>query len=1091
MPSDIERHRKSKQHMESFITTVRCDSPEGVALLERSKLNSQGVKRKNASVVGEEHEAKRPRNGGGETNLEEGRAELYMEDSSHPMSPTLCAEAQEGINSIEMEDSLLNDTSLWEDFEDSIEDQYGSDGNLFELNSPQKIREQTTIDAYLGQPNPNINSTQKLTTAENISNSNSSSEKMPIAKDIAMEVVKLMKEMHVDAEGNCESKTSLLQTCEVATDLGEWKKIGNITELVNKVPSIQFFYDEEMEESLVRCNICFVSLSQKEKRLKDLTPYQAARKQCPSDHGNPSTGIWHGKEKTERYIRGANSDWRLLKSILRSHLLGISTTAHGRQHYLASKELEEEEHRKENALSITKLLVKCMITDVKMKAASTHYETLLTLLDDCKVDIGQRNHSRKQMLPLLVAAEAYVDEKTSLILNQEMPATLMAPHFFGVIDKGTVNRRTSQAAYVVFQNDGRQYAYPLGAPLVYNKAMNSDDEDSEPDSIGNDSAEEATIGLPDVDGGSAKDLAGNLLSLIKLKLRMSQQDLSRYCGTTADGQYQAEQFLSTIRKETWHEQLPEDLLFCQTTIWDAAHLLNLAVTDIKDDKVGTSSNFFRNFIKRANELNHLLSRGKGFAQLEISASAKQKRAVVITPFAAQRFLSSASKQWEAIEKGFEVLHAAFATIHSGADEDFPLQYKMFGQDFVSDLLGLLDISAPISQLMVLSQSVDFYHWKIVLWGNRMLMWIQDILEDVSAIPRFKKYLADIQAFHFCNVELLEGWQLTNQEEVLHPARGASILYNWKERNVEESIEDLRKFAEDLKHSCEARLSQGTSEVSLLLSECMDFERLLMALEGHLQGDHSLDGQSSGSIRCLKDRRKYLKLGKEQFDKWFNYVAFLPHVQAKAENYGRLDESCAEAVYLSFKEVMVELFWGSLREYGIGCLSSGGKPLKQHFVSLAPDSSVTGIHQPFKLTLLNGKEVVAFLDEPLLVKTLFTVKEVYSKIGPEFMIALDVAIASGGSEAIAESFYAVMGTQKQRCHQSNDIMDLRTKIDWLLPYVGNQTDHLVEGIAKKFLESHSSPLLRDPRSIENYFKRNRKSKVVHRITNESVKYPYLL
>ncbi len=235
----------------------------------------------------------------------------------------------------------------------------------------------------------------------------------------------------------------------------------------------------------------------------------------------------------------------------------------------------------------------------------------------------------------------------------------------------------------------------------------------------------------------------------------------------------------------------------------------------------------------------------------------------------------------------------------------------------------------------------------------------------------------------------------------------------------------------------------------------------------------------------------MKLGKEQFNKWFNYIAFLPHVQAKAENYGRLDESCAEAVYLSFKEVMVELFWGNLREYGIGCLSIGGKPLNQHFVSLVPDFSVAGIRQPFKLTLLNGKEVVSFLDEPLLVKTLFTVKEVYSKIGPEFMIALDVAIASGGSEAIAESFYAVMGTQKQRCHQSNNIMDLRTKIDWLLPYVGNQTDPLVEGIAKKFLESHNSPLLRDPRSIENYFKRNRKSKVIHRIANESVKYPYLL
>ncbi len=64
--------------------------------------------------------------------------------------------------------------------------------------------------------------------------------------------------------------------------------------------------------------------------------------------------------------------------------------------------------------------------------------------------------------------------------------------------------------------------------------MNSDDEDSESESTGDDPA---TIGLPDVSGGSAEDLATNLLRLIQLKLQMSQQDLSRYCGTTADGQY--------------------------------------------------------------------------------------------------------------------------------------------------------------------------------------------------------------------------------------------------------------------------------------------------------------------------------------------------------------------------------------------------------------------------------------------------------------------------------------------------------------------------------------------------------------------------
>ena len=128
---------------------------------------------------------------------------------------------------------------------------------------------------------------------------------------------------------------------------------------------------------------------------------------------------------------------------------------------------------------------------------------------------------------------------------------------------------------------------------------------------------------------------------------------------------------------------------------------------------------------------------------------------------------------------------------------------------------------------------------------------------------------------------------------------------------------------------------------------------------------------------------------------------------------------------------------------------------------------------------------------LLVEVLFTVKDIYSKIGPEYMIALDVALASGGSEALAESFYSVMSIQKQRCHQSNKVIELRTKIDWLLPYVGNCTDNIVAGIARKYLDNNSSPLLRDPKAIDSYFKRNEQSKVVHRIANEPIKYKYLL
>ena len=80
---------------------------------------------------------------------------------------------------------------------------------------------------------------------------------------------------------------------------------------------------------------------------------------------------------------------------------------------MAMKELEREKERNRKALAATKNLVKCMVTDLKLKAASTHYETLVAFLDDSGVDVGQRQHSRKQVLLLLVAVEDFVDGKNN------------------------------------------------------------------------------------------------------------------------------------------------------------------------------------------------------------------------------------------------------------------------------------------------------------------------------------------------------------------------------------------------------------------------------------------------------------------------------------------------------------------------------------------------------------------------------------------------------------------------------------------------------------------------------------------------------
>ncbi len=322
--------------------------------------------------------------------------------------------------------------------------------------------------------------------------------------------------------------------------------------------------------------------------------------------------------------------------------------------------------------------------------------------------------------------------------------------------------------------------------------------------------------------------------------------------------------------------------------------------------------------------------------------------------------------------------------------------------------------------------------------------------------------------------------------MVHPDYNDEVMYTWIERSLDESMEELRKFAVDLKASSENRLNSGTAEVSKLLAKCFDFEKLLIALEG----TRCSDSDNQNAIACVKDKSSYLAMGRKDFEAWFRYIISLPHVQKKKNELHYLDASCSDALYHRFKECLCEMFWGSLKEYGVACMQSSGKYLSEHFVSLERDQS-TGIRQTFILTLLNGKKIKAALDESKLIEILYTVESIYIKLGPELMLSLDIAVASGGSEAIAESFYAIMDTQRQRCHQSNKILELRTKLDWLLPQIGNNTDNLVEGIARKYLDSHNSPMLRDPRSIRNYFRRNNQSKVIHRIKNMPPKYPYLL
>ena len=57
--------------------------------------------------------------------------------------------------------------------------------------------------------------------------------------------------------------------------------------------------------------------------------------------------------------------------------------------------------------------------------------------------------------------------------------------------------------------------------------------------------------------------------------------------------------------------MSNDCMYVKQVSWDASHWMNLAVTDVKDGKIGTSKEFLQSFVERTNTFADVLNRGKG------------------------------------------------------------------------------------------------------------------------------------------------------------------------------------------------------------------------------------------------------------------------------------------------------------------------------------------------------------------------------------------------------------------------------------------------------------------------------------------------
>ena len=190
------------------------------------------------------------------------------------------------------------------------------------------------------------------------------------------------------------------------------REAKNIYELTDASELLEFFYDEDCETAVLRCLPCFKVYLAAKPTLSGLTPFQAQRIVNSSSNGTLGTGILLKKETTRLLINGQNQTWYRQKKSCIDHLclVGDGSKVHKNSMEAYQREMEMTKRK----ASATSNIFRAAIADLKLGAAATHFETLVSLLACCSVDVGNIGHSRKNFNDILYCLEKTVNSIGSI-----------------------------------------------------------------------------------------------------------------------------------------------------------------------------------------------------------------------------------------------------------------------------------------------------------------------------------------------------------------------------------------------------------------------------------------------------------------------------------------------------------------------------------------------------------------------------------------------------------------------------------------------------------------------------------------------------
>ena len=321
----------------------------------------------------------------------------------------------------------------------------------------------------------------------------------------------------------------------------------------------------------------------------------------------------------------------------------------------------------------------------------------------------------------------------------------------------------------------------------------------------------------------------------------------------------------------------------------------------------------------------------------------------------------------------------------------------------------------------------------------------------------------------------------------------STTYTWNARSSQD-CKDLVTLCQSLQRGVEARYDNIVPSSVKKLRKVFDLE-----VVKHMCHYKVVDGKL---VIRREDRIEWEQSGSSEFNEFFRYVCALPHVKALADTNHELDllPIHSHTVLKRFKTTMQKIFWMGLGSCIEGLFLDDKCEVVSEFrrsrmTTLLPISRKS-LDAWFSIGFDSGVVVQARLCEESLVAAFYTNTSIYESAGPEMCIALDVALAAGGCEAVVEGFYSLMKAHKRAGGQGNEILVKRAVVDWSIPdplSCPNTMQEIgelyTEGNKELGIKKHRLPLFSDERRRAE--RRHDVSKVVDRMRMEQPKCPHIV